>query len=547
MNVIESLLSGIRGAELGQATIYARGTTTLATLFADFEGLTASVPTNPVALDSFGGAEVYVNQLVDVVVQDANGVTIRQFTAGLSAPNIEVRSKSFTGTDYRSSAVGTGLPTNLQAVLDAWLTSAGEPDWNVLFGGASSSIQNALGGIAGLFFNVKSPAYGAIGDNVADDTTAIQAALNAAGAVKGIVFFPSGSYRTTAKLIIPDGVAMWGPGSTAVSILLDHATADCMEFGAGFGIHDIRGLGIVTKQPNNGKIISVTVAATRSLMFFNCTIGDSNHNTGNPINVAGASTILLDSSGVNMQTAGGVSVNAAGSRLDARNSFFNIIAGAYNDSMVKFNNGTLVANQFFCNGASAGTYACVTVDGTNGAPSVALLGNKFAPGAGASSAISVTNANNAATTIEEAGSVIPSGFTFPFTGTAPNTNNPQIQTLWRDGKIAQIASDAASVEVGGIFNCVAVIVRAAAGAGAQTLTSAAFAPPGAMLTVVVFNNSGGALAGDTIFGSGFYAGTPNMTKPANGKLSIAQFRMTFITAGGASWAWVPVAQYQTNI
>lgn len=48
-------------------------------------------------------------------------------------------------------------------------------------------------------FNVKS--YGAVGDGTADDTTAVQAALNAAtNANGGIVFFPTGTYKITATL-----------------------------------------------------------------------------------------------------------------------------------------------------------------------------------------------------------------------------------------------------------------------------------------------------------------------------------------------------------
>jgi hypothetical protein len=65
------------------------------------------------------------------------------------------------------------------------------------------------------YFNVMS--YGAVGNNVADDTIAIQNALNAAGAVTGVagyntVFFPAGSYHTTATLTVPIGVSLLGVG-----------------------------------------------------------------------------------------------------------------------------------------------------------------------------------------------------------------------------------------------------------------------------------------------------------------------------------------------
>lgn len=52
--------------------------------------------------------------------------------------------------------------------------------------------------------------YGAIGDGVADDTAAIQAALNAGGAV----YFPMGEYKVTAPLQVKlDGMSLIGEGS----------------------------------------------------------------------------------------------------------------------------------------------------------------------------------------------------------------------------------------------------------------------------------------------------------------------------------------------
>lgn len=49
-------------------------------------------------------------------------------------------------------------------------------------------------------FNVKR--YGATGDGVTDDREAIQDAINAAGAVGGIVFFPPGTYKVTGTLYV---------------------------------------------------------------------------------------------------------------------------------------------------------------------------------------------------------------------------------------------------------------------------------------------------------------------------------------------------------
>jgi hypothetical protein len=62
------MVSGIRGAENGQANIRVRGTSSRATLYADYAGTT--VVSNPVQLDASGAAIVYVNEEVDVSVTE---------------------------------------------------------------------------------------------------------------------------------------------------------------------------------------------------------------------------------------------------------------------------------------------------------------------------------------------------------------------------------------------------------------------------------------------------------------------------------------------
>ena len=73
--------------------------------------------------------------------------------------------------------------------------------------------------------NVK--AYGAVGDGVADDTSAIQAALDAAGAsdtASSTVYLPAGNYKITADIQIPRaGITLEGDGQ--LSTIITQATA----------------------------------------------------------------------------------------------------------------------------------------------------------------------------------------------------------------------------------------------------------------------------------------------------------------------------------
>lgn len=71
--------------------------------------------------------------------------------------------------------------------------------------------------IAGLsdWINVKAAAYGAVGNGVADDTTAIQNALNATP-LGGVVYLPAGTYATSAPLTIPPQVTLMGSHSSHI-------------------------------------------------------------------------------------------------------------------------------------------------------------------------------------------------------------------------------------------------------------------------------------------------------------------------------------------
>lgn len=83
-----------------------------------------------------------------------------------------------------------------------------------------------------LVYDVK--AYGAVGDNATDDTTPIQAAIDAANAAGGgIVFFSAGTYISTL-LTMKSNVHLRGVGPTGTTIKLKNTTNTALIQGSNF-------------------------------------------------------------------------------------------------------------------------------------------------------------------------------------------------------------------------------------------------------------------------------------------------------------------------
>lgn len=276
MQLVSPLCSGIVGAASGHAEVYRRGTGTRATWYSSFEASGANSSGANIWLDSNGGATVYVNEVVDVRVYDSGGLLVRQFTAGEGAPAVELISPAFTGTDYATGQSATSKPTTVQAALSAWLASALAPDFNVLVGGVATPLAQAIEAFAGFFVNVRLAAYGALGNGVADDTDAIQDAIDAASAAGGgTVFFPAGTYRVTSAITVPDAVSLLGCGSGNTAIVTDHASEDTLVFDeeSTSGAQYVQGLRVAVLQENNGNRIMVTGAAHVICLY--CYVGDA--------------------------------------------------------------------------------------------------------------------------------------------------------------------------------------------------------------------------------------------------------------------------------
>ncbi|GGD88918.1 glycosyl hydrolase family 28-related protein [Paenibacillus nasutitermitis] len=87
--------------------------------------------------------------------------------------------------------------------------------------------------------NVKAAPYSAVGDGVADDTTAIQNAINAAqSAGGGVVFFPKGTYKISSTLrVTAHNVQLEGTGKGSV-VFLNKSTDAVIHIGDTTDMHN---------------------------------------------------------------------------------------------------------------------------------------------------------------------------------------------------------------------------------------------------------------------------------------------------------------------
>jgi Pectate lyase superfamily protein len=541
MHLVTPLIAGVRGCENGWAELYIRGTSTRATYYLDFEGTQAISTGANLTLDSNGGAEVYVNQLVDVQAKNSSGTVIRNFTAGSATSSVEVISDSFTGVDYSTGASATGKPTTVAAVLDLWNNSAGSADWKVSVHGVSTNIQDAITTIAGVFYNVKSTAYGAVGNGTDDDTAAIAAALTAAqNAGGGIVFFPAGTYKTTSQLSPGSKVSLMGAGPAATVISATHATQATLVFASASQAKHQTISGIGFTGTGTGRHINCTGAA--SLIVDNCTFSQGTNQTV-IIGLSGASTdTIINACEFTISQPAGQSVLASTlGRIRITDCTHTVTATTWNpvDGLIQTDldsNGDLFvrSNKFDFSAVTSGTativYAkqdsglievsgCRFTDKGAAGPNVTCIAQDWNA---ATDALRLTEFNNAFGTI--GGANVPRAYGLVWTHTTLASRAwRKLQTT--DAASATLTLDADQYGV--------IVVRRTTAAGNQTLNLDAVTYEGAPLRVIYWNDDGGATTGTITWGTGIRSDTATYTVNANSATSFDFISVS--TGSGIKW------------
>lgn len=254
-------------------------------------------------------------------------------------------------------------------------------------------IQATLKLNLGDVFNVKD--YGALGDGVTDDTSAIQAAIAAipisgGGTSHGYqLYFPPGKYLIADTLVIGNrrvsihggGASIMGSGSASI-IYQSNANKDIIDFTTGsadtFGVNGIMFLGTSTAGTGRGLVLGSAAQACFDGHFSNNWFVGIPDKCIHGINVQGCHFLdngfdssATDSYGLYMTK--GLDNVIVGNRLFGQEGSGIVL--------LEGDNNTINSNHIdFCGGAndtSAGIYINVNAAGGKGARGTTICGNNF--------------------------------------------------------------------------------------------------------------------------------------------------------------------------
>lgn len=215
------------------------GGTTQALVYGNEAGTT--ILTQPVVLDAGGRAVVYTIEPVRLLIQDSTGADVADHDQAnvTRAESVQVDNAGFTD-GY------------LNGVLDSIALSTGGDDamYQESSGATARTIKAKF---AEAYISVKD--FGAKGDGLAVDTTAVQAAINRAGFLGGgVVYFPPGTYLVDQMLSVGSAaVVLRGTGQSSSIVKMTSATLDTVSFTANGG--GVRSMRFTTSSASSAKSI----------------------------------------------------------------------------------------------------------------------------------------------------------------------------------------------------------------------------------------------------------------------------------------------------
>lgn len=489
MHRVEALVSGIQGCANGTVSAVIRGTSTPATYYTDFEG-TSSGTATALALDQYGGRVLFFDRPVTITAYSSGGSIVRTWTAGDDAGAVELKSYSFTGTPYAGGGAVAGGPTTVEAALDKWYDSAGATDFKVDVNGVATDLDVALSGVAGLrYYVVTDDAYGAAGDGVTNDLTAVQAAINAANtAGGGVVFFPPGTYRISGTLTTYSTVAFLGYHRDLSVIRVVSTSSTLLSGPYPRSIKSLKFTFVTT--PYTGTLMSFTSGASRCEID-DIAIGSSTSDTpvsGTVLTAAAATVIVQVSNSALYLTEAGVAV--AGNNAGVEVRFYDNEAATYGAGAFGGTNLVAGSNLFMRNNRIYASGGSGTKNLFYGDSSLYSHANSIIA---SSSGVTVFNVGSGGYAAESA-TVVTNTVTMYGSGI---TGSSALYTMKLGSRLNNY------VEVGGNTDPVTVAATQSQHVLINTTSSASWsgncqivvntAPVGSVLTLSVWNDTAGAL------------------------------------------------------
>lgn len=320
----------------GRAWVYQPGTSNLATIFADAD---ESPLSNPVTLSAGGKAKIYFTGQVDVFFEDANGVPIETIPLAERAERVEVKNAGFTGL-LPSGSQGAGGATDLNAILTKLYASFGGLDGKYLeYTGATARKVHDV--IQGIQVSVKD--YGAVGNGAADDTIAIQSAINEVARLGGgRVYFDPGTYVISSALsVTTSNITLCGAGSNASVITQTNAAADGVSFA---NCSQVGLVGITVKHATSSTSNSaVLLTSCTGATLFDVVASPAGFLNGAKITgSSGVDVGRCSLAGLGGTSARGLLITGSSSIVSVRTSFLSTSAGT---AALEINNSTSVTIQ----------------------------------------------------------------------------------------------------------------------------------------------------------------------------------------------------------
>jgi hypothetical protein len=351
-SVIHEFIVGSRKADGsvnagGRVYLTRPGTDTRVTAYADRDLLaTISLSSGGILLGADGKRAIFVTEPATVREETSDGTHIATYPAltDVNAKLVEVENAGFTGVSA-DGVSGAGYRTYLNAVLTSLASSLGGVDGKVLgeYGTVPTPVWEEL---EGLVFNVRR--FGAIANGVADDTTAIQAAINAAAANGGgKVFLPAGNYLVSSAFTMSVAMEICGVGAGTVisqssttanlfvssatptggvSVFRDFTVSHASSKSSGT-IITLAGDAIVSNIYTRLKYANAIVkTGSGDLVVDACQLRMSDETTSTAISNSGG-TLAITASVVVTNGSSGVGVAVTGGTFFATSSFISSVTG----------------------------------------------------------------------------------------------------------------------------------------------------------------------------------------------------------------------------